>query len=155
MKKFVKKLKALIKKIDWKKVGITLGLIVVSAIAVKARKRVVEMLVGKILNSTRYGTKIYNEAVSAANEDGLTERFNKIWDESHPDFDALDENQIAEQSDAFERMFKPYLDTVAKKHAIGGKMLDFDETEPILLKVIDPERELYEVHINAVIKNVD
>lgn len=158
MKKVFKKLKALIKRTNWKKVGLTLGLLAVSSIASviagEAGKKLAEAFANKKLNSVGYGMKIYNEAVKAADKDGLTERFNRIWNESHPEFDSFDETQIQQQTDEYYKMFKPYLDDVAKKHAIGGKMLNFDETEPVLLEVIDSKRGICKPHINATVTKV-
>lgn len=158
MKKIVKKLRALIKRVNWKKVGLTLGLLAVSSIASvifgKAGKKLAEVIANKKLNSVIYGMNIYNEAAAAANKDGLAERFNRMWNETHPDFNPSDENQIEEQTDAYYKMFKAYLDSAAKKHAISGKMLDFDETEPVTLAEIG-QSGAYEAFINAGIKNVD
>lgn len=155
MKKFVEKIKAWFKEIDWKEVGRKTLMLVGAGIAYAIAGEVYGKIVDSIMHGTSYGMNIYNEAARAANEDGLADRFNAEWDRTHPDFDPSDEAQLQAQCDAYNEMFKSYLDKCAKKHKIGKKFLDFDEHEAITLRVIDESKGLYSPTIHATIKKID
>lgn len=155
MKKFVEKIKAWFKGINWKKVGCAVLTSVGVGLVVSVLKEVCgRWLYKAILSNPDYGMKLYCEACDEFDADGNIDAFNKKWSEDHPEFDASNEDHIQAQTDAFYEMFKPYLDKVAKKNAICGYMLDFDEHEPVVFKAFD-DGSYYKPEIHATIKKID
>ena len=152
MKKIIKKIKAWFKAINWKKVGCTALSIASAGIGILVVEMISVSLGDKRLSSKSYAMDIYNEAAEKMNSSGKIEELNAKW----KDVDLVNDKAAFNQYDKeCCKLFKGFLDDVAKEHAINGKMLDFDEDEPVTLKLIDKARGYFDAKINATIKNID
>lgn len=155
MNEIIKKIEAWFKAIDWKKVGCTvLGLLGVGLV-LAVLERANDKITIESLEDPDYGIKLWLEACKEFADDGCIERFNDEWFKNHPDFDPNNEDHIQAQTDAIDEMLKPYLDKVAKENSIDGKMLVFDEHEPVLFKSVNGYRDCYTPIIHAKIEDVD
>lgn len=155
MKKFVEKIKAWFKGINWKKVGCAVLASVGVGIVVSVLKKANEKLSIEALNDPDYGMKLWTMACDEFKDDGGIEKFNEEWFKGHPDFDVNNDDHIQAQTDALDEMLKPYLDKVAKENSIDGYMLDFDKHEPVLFKPVTGHKDWFTSEIHATIKKID
>lgn len=152
MRKIAEKIKAWFKAIDWKKVRAVLLGIIGAGLVYALVETISEKFGNYRLNSDDYRMDIYNEAARIHNESGKIEEINAKWE----GVDLKNDREAFEKYESEHRkVFKEIIDEVAKAKAINGKMVDFDEREPITLRPVGNEAYTYTAEFHATIKNVD
>jgi hypothetical protein len=148
----IEKLKAWIKGIKWEVIGkvvLAIGGTVGSYLLLKKIRSKFYM---DCLNDPKYVMELWNKAVDLFEKDKMVEKFNSEWNETHPDFDFNNPDDIEAQDRALDEMFHPYLEKVSKENSIGGKYLDFDIYEPVVFKQARPG--FYKPEYHVTVKNL-